>query len=189
MHTKVSRRFGGWRAAMERRPYQRARRPLSQYAVAQERDPPAWGAAILAAKTARETPGRKRLRSRRCRNVFAYNRPAPLILNSFHFGNSCLTDKFSSGIDILQMLANGRLLHAKQFRNLQLRQPNAFMCIPCLQPDGLVRLIDDNLVPGLLHLDLRVNSAGRLCFVHRVVPFLFVLTPKWYHFQPIYGTR
>ena len=35
---------------MERRPYQRARRPLSQYAVAQERDPPAWGAAILAAK-------------------------------------------------------------------------------------------------------------------------------------------
>ena len=39
------------------------------------------------------------------------------------------------------MLAYGRLLHAKQFRNLQLGQPNAFMCIPCLQPDGLVRLV------------------------------------------------
>ena len=78
--------------------------------------------------------------------LFAYNHPATLILNSFHFGNSCLTAKLSRGIDILQMLAYGRLLHAKQFRNLQLGQPNAFMCIPCLQPDGLVRLVHDYLV-------------------------------------------
>jgi hypothetical protein len=55
--------------------------------------------------------------------LFAYNRPAALILNSFHFGNSCLPAKLSRGIDILQMLAYGRLLHAKQFSNLQLRQP------------------------------------------------------------------
>ena len=54
--------------------------------------------------------------------------------------------KLSRGIDILQMLAYGRLLHTKQFRNLQLGQPNAFMCIPCLQPDGLVRLVHDYLV-------------------------------------------
>ena len=65
--------------------------------------------------------------------LFAYNRPAALILNSFHFGNSCLTAKLSRGIDILQMLAYGRLLHAKQFRNLQLGQPNAFMCIPSVK--------------------------------------------------------
>ena len=45
--------------------------------------------------------------------LFAYNRPTALILNSFHFGNSCLTAKFSRRIDILQMLAYGRLLHAK----------------------------------------------------------------------------
>ena len=33
---------------------------------------------------------------------------------------------------------------------------------------------DNDLVPGWLHLDLRVDSAGRLCFVH--VSFLSYLS-------------
>jgi len=64
----------------------------------------------------------------------------------FHFGNYCPFLQLARLEDVLQMLADGRLLNAEQLGYLQLRQPNAFVVQFNLQSDGFVRLVDNDLV-------------------------------------------
>ena len=82
--------------------------------------------------------------------------------------------QFAFRKDVLYMTAYDRHIALEQFAQLCLRQPHGFVFKTNVQPNGLVRLIDNNLVPGGLHLDLRVDSAERLFFVH--VSFLSYLS-------------
>lgn len=47
--------------------------------------------------------------------------------NYFHFGNSCPRRQFPGVEDVLQVLVDGRYLHAKQLRQRFLRQPHRFV--------------------------------------------------------------
>ena len=56
----------------------------------------------------------------------------PLVLNCFHFGNSCRTRLFAAGKNVLQMLGNRGFLHVEQGRYLLLRQPHRIPVQPHL---------------------------------------------------------
>ena len=60
------------------------------------------------------------------------------------------------------MLADCSLLNPKQLGNLQLRQPYGLVFKSHVQPNGLVRLIHDNLVLARGHLILP--------FMHNIIP-------------------
>ena len=49
------------------------------------------------------------------------------------------------------MSCDNRLIPAKKQRHLFLRQPHRFVFKTDVQPDGLVRLVDDNLVLSAFH--------------------------------------
>ena len=87
------------------------------------------------------------------------------------------------------MLTNSLNVSTKQVLHLVAIQPHGLVFKPYVQPDGLVRLIDNYLVFDGLYRDLRGGSAGQLCLFHEVIPFLFVLTPRYYHFRLICGTQ
>ena len=103
-------------------------------------------------------------------------------------GTDLMAEGFSYG-DIVDVTIHHRSVNAKQLRKARLVEPHRLVFKTYVQPDGLVRLIHDNLVFCGLNVCHGDTSAGRLCLAHGDIPFLFVLTPKSYHIHPICGTR
>src|SRR3569832_622542 len=86
----------------------------------------------------------------------------PLVLNCFHFGNSCRPLQFSAGKNVLQMLGNRGFLHVEQCRHLLLRQPHRIPVQPHLQMDlAIWRFIQDHFAQPVTHSSSLSSASSR----------------------------
>ena len=78
----------------------------------------------------------------------------------FQNGTCALSLQFAVLADICEVLCYRRSLRAEEIGDLFLRQPHGLVFKPHVQPDGLVRLIDDYLVLARSHSTLPLRCRG-----------------------------
>ena len=78
----------------------------------------------------------------------------------FQNGTCALPLQFAALVDISEVLCDCRSFRTKEIGDLLLRQPHRLVFKAHVQPNGLVRLIDDNLVLARSHSTLPLKCRG-----------------------------